>query len=261
MAAKKKSIFKRPGLRLSLVLSILMLLLVIIMLLFWLTSQSLFSRNRHFVIRQIDVESSGWWRGRQGKVMQILEVEPGVTNLFALELAELRQTMESQPSIEKVVVSRVLPDILKVKIIERIPRAFLYWAGSDWVVDSTGIVMLTDTCINLSKDLPVITGFRKQESLQAGQDLPQLSPALALLHPTATKHTVLQISRINLSNPRELKITFTVSQLSKEYTAYLPRTKMDMHLRVLRKALAKSLRNRDPRKNFDLRYKGQVIVN
>ena len=183
MAAKRKTnIIKKPGFRLGMIASGIMIILAIIVLSIWFTSQSLFDRNDHFILNRVIVRSGGWWKSRSKEVSSVLNIKPGETNLFSIDLAKKRKELEAEPSISKVSISRILPDTLSVDITERIPSAFLHFRDNKRIVDADGMVMSTESCINVDKNLPVITGFRsKEEELLPGNKLQQVTPALNLL--------------------------------------------------------------------------------
>ena len=120
MATKRKTnITKKPGFRLGMIASGIMIILALIVLSLWFTSKSLFDRNDHFILRNVIVRSGGWWKSRSGEVSSVLKIKPGETNLFSLDLANMRKVLEAEPSISKVSISRFLPDTLAVDIERR----------------------------------------------------------------------------------------------------------------------------------------------
>ena len=110
MATKRKTnITKKPGFRLGMIASGIMIILALIVLSIWFTSKSLFDRNDHFILKRVVVRSGGWWKSKSNEVSSVLKIKPGETNLFALDLAEMRKLLEAEPSISKVSISRILP--------------------------------------------------------------------------------------------------------------------------------------------------------
>lgn len=263
MAVKsvKTNILKKPGMRIGLVLSSFMIIVSVIFFVFWLASRSLFAQNDHFVIRHVDVRSSGWWNAKGLEVSKILGIKIGSTNLFSVELRQICEKLNMQPSIEKVTVSRILPDTVQVNIIERIPRAFLYNANSQWIVDSNGIVMESKSCVNLRRNLPVITGFKVDNPpLTPGQDMPQLRQALDLIMIVVKKYPEIKILKVSLSTPREIQMSFLTSSADIPLCAIFPRTKVEEKMSVLRDTLRQRKATNNPAITIDLRFEGQVIL-
>ena len=120
-------------------------------------------------------------------------------------------------SIENVDVLRTVPDSLKFDIVERIPRALLYNKNSNLIVDRNGILLNREYCININKNLPVITGFilkepdftaksYKNNKIPFGKQLPQVMPALVLISLINTEYPDFKIKLINLYTPNSLTI-------------------------------------------------------
>jgi cell division septal protein FtsQ len=262
MAVKsvKTNILKKPGMRIGLVFSTFMVIVSAIIFAFWLASRSLFPQNDHFIIRHIDVRSSGWWNGKGPEVSKILEIKTGSTNLFEVNLQQICEKLRLQPSIDRVTVSRVLPDTIQINIVERIPRAFLYSANSQWIVDSNGIVMEAKSCVNLRRNLPVITGFKVDNPLTPGQDMPQLKQALDLIMTVVKKYPEIKVLKVSLSTPREIQMSFLTTSADIPLCAIFPRSKIDDKMAVLRDTLKQRKATNNPAITIDLRFEGQVIL-
>lgn len=263
MAVKsvKTNILKKPGMRIGLVFSTFMVILSVIIFVFWLASRSLFPQNDHFIIRNVDVRSGGWWNGKEAEVSKLLGIKTGSTNLFAVNLRQISEKLASQPSIDKVTVSRILPDVIQVNIVERIPRAFLYNSNSQWIVDSGGIVMESKSCVNLRRNLPVITGFKVDNPpLTPGQDMPQLKQALDMIMTVVKKYPEIKIIKVSLSTPREIQMSFLASSADVPLCAIFPRSKIDEKMAVLRDTLRQRRATNNPAVTIDLRFEDQVIL-
>lgn len=258
--AERKTWFRRPGIRLSLVVSALMLTLALALLLFWLTTRSLFSRNDHFVLRQVALVGGEWWKGKEAHLGAILDLAPGKTNLFELDLAAIRKRMQGQPSIRTAAVARRLPDTLVLTVVERIPWASLHGGNSPWVIDEDAVVIARHQCIDLGEDLPIITGFRAEAEIQSGGELPGLQPALDLLRLSRIRHPWMQVRRISLHLPNGIQATFRVGNETREFTALFPRERLERHMDRLKQTVIHALRDRDPRRDIDLRFENQVIL-
>jgi cell division protein FtsQ len=252
---------KKKLLRIFLVLSLLVLIIASVITFFWLINRRLFSKNQHFTLKYVQVESPGWWNARSAKVADIMGVTVGKTNIFALRLTELRKKLEREPSIKNVTVERILPDIIRVKIQERIPRAILEKKNSGWLVDASGIVMSQNSCIKISKSLPVIYGISKDIKLQAGLHLPQLKPALEVIQYCITDFPEFKILGISLKNSEELVFAMYLGKQKwgEPYKVNMPKKDYKFYLDKLKRSLRNVDPRRDPLKDIILNYKGRVI--
>ncbi|NOY75498.1 MAG: FtsQ-type POTRA domain-containing protein [Kiritimatiellaeota bacterium] len=259
--AKKNRFYQRPGFRIGVILSSVVLVLSLLVFAFWLTTKSLFSKNANLVIRRVVVRSGGWWRKHPREVNKALGVVPGETNLFTYSLPELRGRLEKRPSVESVEISRIIPDTLLVDINERIPLAFLYWRESKKVVDPSGVVMSTSSCVSIGGDLPVVTGFKsRKQDLIPGSRLPQLLPALRLIDSAAKIVPEARFLRVSGHNPKYFKITMRIDGSKRILTLYMSKKGVEVKLRVLAKLLPRIPSSHPNATVIDMRYKGQAVV-
>ena len=83
----------------------------------WGLEALLFSRNDRFRLRNIEVQSGGYWKDREPQLSERLGIRPGM-NLFSPELdpGKLRLRLTRIPSVESGEVIRVLPDTLRIRV-------------------------------------------------------------------------------------------------------------------------------------------------
>lgn len=226
----------------------------------WGFSKVLFSRNPHFILRRVEVFSSGWWNGKSKDIISMLNLKPDRDNLFSSELTlnNLRNNLEKIPSVESATISRILPDTLRIKIIERIPRAFLKSNRSRWVVDEHAIVMLRDYCLNLKLEMPIILGFDFNAPIKPGMELPEIQPALDLIMLTVRYFPNIKISAVSIRNPENLDF-FMLYKGKKQYEVLIPRKRLNLMLKVLEEAIVKALGNDDQRAVINLTYDGNAV--
>ena len=262
MPPRKKSMLKRPGFRLGMIALLIIMLIALAGFGVWLLTRSLFSANNHFILRRVVVKSSGWWNSRESDICTLLKITKGKSNLFAINFAEAKKKLEKEPSIAEVSIYKILPDSLVIKISERIPRAFLHWQGNKIVVDSEAVVMSTSSCVNVFKDLPVITGFRsKPEDLLPGNTLEQVKSGLKLLELAADKSPEITIKRISLNNDNEYNTIIFDKKTRKTYTVFFPRKGVLRKLSMLNSVLDEIKNGRGKNaKIIDLRFKGQAVL-
>lgn len=125
-----------------------------------------FSRNPKFELREFDISSDG--RLSRSRLREYAGVQPG-TNLFTVDLDDLRDSLEEVPLIESVTIRRDLPDRLEVQVTERTAVAQIRWKPRTmpFLVDRHGIVL---PATRSGRALPLIDGL-ELERLRPGDRL------------------------------------------------------------------------------------------
>ena len=155
-------------------------------------------------------------------------------------------------------MTRKLPDILQISIVERIPRAFLVSSRSQWVVDENYIVMQKQYCNSVNNDMPVILGLDIKGGVRDGMEIPELDSAMEMIMLSVRNFPDIKISAISIRNPEQLTCILLFKE--KQYKAFVPRQKMMFMLSVLRSAMIKAQESGDARTVLDLNYNGNVIL-
>jgi cell division protein FtsQ len=86
-------------------------------------------------------------------------------NIFTVSLAERRAELERMPWVEHATVMRLLPDHLRVSIVERVPVAFVRQGGHIGLVDKSGVLMDMVSSAGEQYSFPVVTGISADEPL------------------------------------------------------------------------------------------------
>ncbi|MDP6794067.1 MAG: FtsQ-type POTRA domain-containing protein [Verrucomicrobiota bacterium] len=213
-------------------LSVLVASIAAIIAVFWqggaFTLNRLVYENDSFSVRQLDYRTDGIIN--VGQLEQWGGVRSG-DNLLKLDLLRIKRDIELAPRVKAASVERFLPDMLQVRVAERVPMAQI-WA---WQRDADGVTPYD--CVRLQLDetghvmspidgrsvvapekhaewsLPVISGIdlNKLKTLAPGRPsgLPKLQAALGLIgefrrSPLAG---VVDLRVIDLSQPRILRVT------------------------------------------------------
>ena len=87
-------------------------------------------------------------------------------NVFFVPLTERRKQLEQIPWIEHATVMRLLPDQIRISVVERKPIAFLRQGSQVGLVDANG-VLLTEPPAMMAQhhySFPVVTGIDGRDS-------------------------------------------------------------------------------------------------
>ncbi|MGE0132138.1 MAG: cell division protein FtsQ/DivIB [Blastocatellales bacterium] len=116
----------------------------------------LFAGSRFFALRGVDVKGNSLLSVDEVETMVKAVVPRGVLNA---DLDQIRSKLESYPLIREAEVARLLPDRLRVRIVERQPIALARRGSSVVCVDDDG-VMFGDSSYWRGKTMPpVISGL------------------------------------------------------------------------------------------------------
>jgi cell division protein FtsQ len=133
-------------------------------------------------------------------------------NILQVDLSELRARLEREPWVLRVEIRRILPETLKIHVVERIPSVIAEIGGELQLLDNEG-VLLDRYGPNYGKlDVPVISGL-KGDSVEAYRVLQEENSArikvgievLTELASGAPEWT-RAISEIDLSDTENVKV-------------------------------------------------------
>ena len=135
-------------------------------------------------------------------------------NLFHVPLAARRTELEQLPWVEHATVMRLLPNQLRVAVIERVPVAFVRAGNHIGLVDKHGVLLDMPPAMMAAKhySFPVVTGIT---AAQSGEDRAarmrlygEFMTALGDTAPNnaAAGNTVDQLSEVDLSDPEDVRV-------------------------------------------------------
>ena len=179
--------------------------------------------NRAFAIRSLVVETDGVLSPEQ--IRSWAGVRPS-DNLLALDLARVERDLKLVPAIESVVIERVLPHSLKIRVTEREPVAQVVfpqlrrggvYEGGVYTLDGNGYFMFPveatqrATPVAQTNDhLPLLVGIPARD-VRPGKpvELPQARAALELIQ--AFEHSpmagLVDLKQVDVSVPGSLVVT------------------------------------------------------
>ncbi len=179
-------------------------------------------RNPAFAIHHLDVETDGVFSLEQLRIWAGVKLRD---NLMAVDLARVKRDLELIPAIESVVVERVLPHTLRIRVTERIPIAEVTFpllrAGA---VNSHGVYRLDAkgffifpvepqqraTPAPTNTHFPVVVGIPPADIRPGWQsELPQVLAALRLIQAfeRSPLNASFDLKQIDVSIPNVLQIT------------------------------------------------------
>ena len=207
----------------------------------------LYTENDRFRFNNLEIDSTGYWNKKEELLLKRLNLTKG-TNLFSIDIKKLRDTLQNISSIENAEVRIVLPDTLKLKITERIPRAKLRLGRQVAILDKTGTLMKSQEASISNVRLPLVINMR---------DGSQLQPAMQLIMAALNNYPDIAIQQISLKRRGELCVYLCYRRF-KNCIAYFPADSETDYLYLLSVLQTTILRSGSDWKIFDLRYRGSV---
>jgi cell division protein FtsQ len=202
------------------------------------------------------IEVSGIHNVTRSQVIDVLGADIG-RNIFFVPLADRKRQLEEIPWVESATVMRLLPNRLKIQIVERTPVAFVQIGSKISLIDSYGVVMEPPTGAKYS--FPVIVGAGEGEPLSTRAARMKIYMDLVHDLDSGGAHYSQDLSEVDLSDPEDVKITAADPKgevlIHLGSSHYLDRYKIYIaHVQEWRQQFQKL-------RSVDLRYDRQVIVN
>lgn len=199
-----------------------------------------------------------------------------ITEKFALDenksvlripLDQRRAALESIPWVDHAIVSRILPDRLRVEIVERSPVAFLRSGTDLGLIDGHGVLL--DRPVEGDFQFPVVSGIT--EGTPAGQREQRMGYYTELLRdltnvkPGAADH----VSEVDLSDGSDVRVTFAglsemgITGLDDQgpVLVHFGTKDFDTKFRVLVENISQWRASAGRVDSVDLRFSKQVVVN
>src|ERR1700758_3396512 len=129
-------------------------------------------------------------------------------NIFHVPLNQRRAELEELPWVEHATVMRLLPNQLRVAVVERVPVAFVRAANQMGLIDKQGVLLDMPPAMMAAKrySFPVVTGVGAQQSSEERASRMRLyADFMAALSSTADP-AVSQLSEVDLSDPEDVRV-------------------------------------------------------
>jgi cell division protein FtsQ len=154
-----------------------------------------------------NIQAAGLTELSRADLMPVFGEDIG-RNVFFVPLKERHRQLEQIPWIEHATVMRVLPDQIRVAVVERQPVAFTRHGQTIGLVDANGVLlsMAAKTMAERHYSFPVVTGIDPGDSAESRKA--RIAVYLRLLAELDAdgKHNSQQISEIDLTDPEDARV-------------------------------------------------------
>jgi cell division protein FtsQ len=127
-------------------------------------------------------------------------------NIFFIPLRARRASLEDLPWVEHATVMRLLPDQLRVAIVERTPVAFVRHGNTIGLVDAHGVLLQLPPAAMAAKhySFPVVTGISDKDPLSVRAARMHLFQQFVNDLDSGGSKVSTQLSEVDLSDPEDV---------------------------------------------------------
>ncbi len=154
-----------------------------------------------------NIEASGLSEVSRAEMLPVFGEDIG-RNIFFVPLAERRRQLEQIPWIERATVMRLLPDQIRVSVVERKPVAFVRQGSQIGLVDSSGVLLSMPAALMAQHQysFPVVTGIDPHDPPEGRKGRMAVYGRLLEELDANNQHLSEQISEIDLTDPEDARI-------------------------------------------------------
>lgn len=217
------------------------------------------TENSNYILRKVEVISNGFWNGKDRIISDSLKLNMQQDNIFKLDLENIRTKTLRVPGVKHCEIRRILPDTIRISLIERVPRAKI--AGHNaYLVDEEGILLYKKYCMTTSQTMPLIVGAPSQSKFEVNRRIPEFINAMQIHLHTLHYYSDIEIAAIDVSDKNFLKFYVRYNK-GKLRQAIMPNDlqAVDLRLKALRTALIRSHNANDNTKIYNLSFDGRVV--
>jgi cell division protein FtsQ len=154
-----------------------------------------------------NIQASGLAQVSRAEMLPVFGEDIG-RNIFFVPLAERRKQLEQIPWIEHATVMRLLPDQIRISVVERQPIAFVREGAQVALIDANGVVLTEPPAMMAQHhySFPVVTGVESRDTVSTRRSKMDVYQRLVGELDAGGKHLSDQLSEIDLSDPEDARV-------------------------------------------------------
>lgn len=154
-----------------------------------------------------DIQATGLTEVTRAQMLPVFGEDIG-RNIFFVPIAERRRQLEQIPWIQKATVMRLLPDQIRVSVVERQPVAFVRHGQQVGLVDANGVLLDIPAAMMAQHhySFPVVTGIDADDPLASRKARMLVYQRLLADLDASGQHYSDQISEIDLTDPEDARV-------------------------------------------------------
>jgi cell division protein FtsQ len=154
-----------------------------------------------------NIQATGLAQVSRSELLPVFGEDVG-RNIFFVPLSERRKQLEQIPWIEHATVMRLMPDQIRISVIERKPIAFVREGSQVALIDSNGVVLTEPPAMMAQHhySFPVVTGIESRDALATKRAKMDVYQHLVGELDANGQHLSDQLSEIDLSDPEDARV-------------------------------------------------------
>jgi cell division protein FtsQ len=154
-----------------------------------------------------DIQATGLTEVSRAEMMPVFGEDIG-RNVFFVPIDARRKQLEQIPWVERATVMRVLPNQIRVAVVERQPVAFTRHREEIGLVDANGVLlaMSPETMAKHHYSFPVLTGIDAGDSADSRKERMDVYTRMMTELDADGHHNSEQISEIDLTDPEDARV-------------------------------------------------------
>ncbi len=205
------------------------------------------------------IEAAGLNEVSRADILPVFGEDIG-KNIFYVHLSERRKQLEQIPWVERATVMRLLPDQLRVSVVERTPIAFVRNGAQIGLVDANG-VLLSMPAKAMSKhhySFPVLTGIDPGDPLASRRARMAVYQRMIRDLDSTGQHFSDQVSEIDLTDPEDARVL--MPEQGKDILAHFGDDQFLQRYQRYKAHIAEWRAQYPNLASVDLRYEQQVVL-
>ncbi|MGA3373483.1 MAG: FtsQ-type POTRA domain-containing protein [Terracidiphilus sp.] len=173
----------------------------------WLLKDFLSRDGRFRIAAPGNIEATGLTEVSRAQMLPVFAEDIG-RNIFFVPLSQRRRQLEEIPWIEKATVMRLLPDQIRISVVERQPVAFTRQGQQIGLVDADGVLLAMPAAMMAQHhySFPVVTGIDAQNTPAARKARMAVYQRLLSELDSNGQRISGQISEIDLTDPADAQV-------------------------------------------------------
>lgn len=218
------------------------------------------SRDARFRIEGAsNIEATGLTEVSRKQMLPIFGEDIG-RNIFFVPLSERRRELEEIPWVEHATVMRVLPDQIRVSLVERQPVAFVRQGNTIGLVDANGVLlsMPAATMARHHYSFPVVTGIDPADPIASRKARMAVYLRMVAELDANNQRFSEQVSEIDLTDPEDARVL--MPEQGDDILAHFGDNKFVERFRSYKEHIGEWRKQYPRLASVDLRYDQQVVL-
>ena len=155
-----------------------------------------------------NIEATGLTEVSRAEMLPVFGEDIG-RNIFHVPLGERRKQLEQIPWVERATVMRLLPDQIRVQLVERTPVAFTRMGHEIGLVDASGVLLTMPPAMMAQHhySFPTLSGIDPRDPLASRQARMAVYGRLLQELDSTGQKLSMQISEVDLTDPEDARVT------------------------------------------------------